>query len=127
MLEQLLAIKRRREGRLRQQLAAGNQRYERLQNSLAAINQERLALQEEWRQLSREGRGKLARERLHQIQRQLEEHFQHDRTLEGEIIQAEMDSAAWLAEKKRVQEKIVLNRIEQEKLRYMLEEGTNED
>lgn len=123
MLEELLALKRRREGRIRRQIAAGNQRYLRLKNSLQALTKERAELQNAWRQLGEEGRGKLARERLHSVQRQLEACFQRDKFLEAEITQTEAECEQWQLEKRRLQQQIHQNRIDQEKLLYVLDEG----
>ncbi|MCT4700526.1 hypothetical protein MUA02_01210 [Enterobacteriaceae bacterium H20N1] len=123
MLEELLALKRRREGRLRRQIAAGNQRYQRLINCRQALEQERAERQKAWRQLGEEGRGKLAKERLHNLQRQLEAYFQRDKALESEIMQTEAECQQWLQEKQRLQQLFQQNRIDQEKLRYVLDEG----
>ncbi|KML17780.1 hypothetical protein VL10_24075 [Leclercia adecarboxylata] len=123
MMEELLALKKRREGRLRRQIAAGNQRYKRLENSLKVLRQERSELQTAWLQLGKEGRGKLVRERLHDLQSQLEACFQRDKTLESDILQTEEECQEWLREKALLQEQMHQNRIDQEKLVYVLEEA----
>ncbi|MEA1063798.1 hypothetical protein QNH14_12600 [Apirhabdus apintestini] len=123
MLEQLLALKRRRESRQRQQLAAGNQRYERLQNSLHALMEERKQLHISWREVGLQSKGKLARERLHEVQRELESHFQRDRALDDEMVQIHQECEQWQREKAVLQQAIQRSRVEQEKLIYVLEEG----
>jgi hypothetical protein len=123
MLEQLLTLKKRREGRLRQQLAAGNQRYERLLHTKKTLISERNTLQESWLRLGQESRGKLARERLNAVQRELEEHFKRDKALDEEIADIEQECGRWLLEKDELNLSIKKIRIEQEKLEWVLNEG----
>lgn len=123
MLEQLLELKKRREGRLRQKLAAGNQRYEHLCHARMSLVRERKELQQAWLQLGQEGRGRLPRERLHLIKRELEGHFQRDKALEEETNDMDKECQHWLKEKIDIQQKIRRVRIEQEKLEWVLSEG----
>jgi len=123
MLNQLLAIKKRREGRLRQQIAVGNQRYEHLQHSLVSLDEERKTLQQAWLLLVQEGKGKLARDKLHVIQRELEARFQRDKALEEEIANVKAECEAWLVEKEKLQQRIQQSRIVQEKLTFIIDEG----
>ena len=122
MLKQLLTLKKRRERRLRQQMAAGNQRYEQLQHSLQSLNDERKSLQQDWYQLGQEGRGKLARDRLHVIQRELEKHFQNDRALEEEMNSIKAECEAWIQTKAELQQRLQQTRVDQEKLEWIINE-----
>ncbi|MGL5968937.1 MAG: hypothetical protein ACRCZ6_17590 [Kluyvera sp.] len=123
MLEQILELKKRREARLRQKLAAGNQRYERLRHTLSSLADERKILQESWARLGQNGCGRLARDRLHALKRELEEFFQRDKTLEEEIASLEGECARWRHERVDLQQQIQQMRIDQEKLEWVLNEG----
>ncbi|EOZ9391097.1 hypothetical protein ACQYE5_003061 [Enterobacter cancerogenus] len=123
MLEQLLELKKRREARLRQKLAAGNQRYERLRHNLNSLANERKSLQKSWAQLGQKGCGRLARERLHALKRELEEFFQRDKFLDEEIASLEGECAQWGQERIVLQQQIQQMRIDQEKLEWVLNEG----
>lgn len=123
MLEQLLELKKRREARLRQKLAAGNQRYERLRHTRHALVDERKILQESWALLGQTGRGRLARDRLHALKRELEEYFQRDKVLEEEVASLDRECEAWCDERIDLQKSIQQMRIDQEKLEWVLDEG----
>ncbi|HEY3591053.1 MAG TPA: hypothetical protein VGL07_13430 [Buttiauxella sp.] len=108
---------------MRQQLAAGNQRYQQLQHSQQLLVEERKELQLEWSRLGQEGRGKLARDRLYIIQRELEQYYQRDKALEEEISRVESECTTWLSAKADLHKRIQQNRIDQEKLMCLLNEG----
>lgn len=123
MLNQLLAIKKRREGRLRQQISLGNQSYEHLQHRLVSLDEERKTLQQAWLLLGQKGKGKLARDKLHMIQRELEEHFQRDKALKEECVNVKAECEVWLVEKEQLKQRIKQSRIDQEKLTIIIDES----
>lgn len=123
MLNQLLALKRRRETRIRQRIAQCAQQIQQIQQQQQQGIQQRIELQAAWHQANQQQQ-QVPEGKLYRIQQPLADFYERDQaiTQQQKALQQALEQVAaqQLAEKQRLQH----NRVEQEKLTYVLEESS---
>ncbi len=123
MLNQLLALKRRRETRIRQRITQCAQQIQQIQQQQQQCIQQRIELQAAWREANQQ-RPQVPEGKLYRVQQPLSDFYERDQaiTQQQKALQQALEQvvAQRLAEKQRLQR----NRVEQEKLTYVLEESS---
>lgn len=123
MLNQLLALKQRREVRIRQRIAQCDQQIQQLQQQQQQCIQQRNDLWERWR-LANQQQQQVPEGKLYHVQEHLSDFYQRDQaiTQQQKALQQELEQV----EAQRLEQKQGLqrNRVEQEKLTYVLEESS---
>jgi hypothetical protein len=123
MLNQLLALKRRRETRIRHRIAECAQQIQQIQQQQQQGIQQRIDLREAWRQANQQ-RSQVSEGKLYEVQQPLSDFYERDQaiTQQQKVLQQELDQVT--AQRLEQQNKLQRNRIEQEKLTYVLEESS---
>lgn len=121
MFAQLIEIKKRREGRLRQQLADETQQHQARLKKLEIMIAQRQQLQQEWRQTGREGQGNLSSQALSRLRQRLAGFHREDESLKAACGELETAIHAWPVSRRQLESQIRRATTEQEKLKYLAE------
>jgi len=121
MLNQLMAIKRRREQGARRRLAEAQKKLKELADKLAELKVRQAALRDAWRTSNQQAR-EVEQHQMQRVQKEINQFFQNDvqhqqQAEELEELQHEVDALIG-----RQREALQRARIEQEKLIYLLEQ-----
>lgn len=120
MLSQILGIKKRREGKIRSQLAILQRSLDENQRQQEVLAQEKVLLYHEWRHLSHERR-RVPEGELPQVQEVFDQFYQRDREIMRQQSELQKEFADLLERQEQQRHKLQRNRVEQEKLNYVME------
>ena len=121
MFSQLIEIKKRREGRLRQQLADETQQHLVRLKNLEIMIAQRQQLQQEWRKTGREGQGNLTSQALSRLRQRLAGFHREDETMKAACSELEAAIRTWPDSRRLLETQIRRATTEQEKLKYLAE------
>lgn len=119
--DQLISIKRNREQRLRSQLMEGEEHLKENQKKLEIMIAQREQLQQEWRQLGNDCPGKVSTNTLTKLKEELDLFYARDKELKACLHELESRINAWSVQKESLIVSIRQACIEQEKLKYIVE------
>jgi hypothetical protein len=123
MLNQLLALKQRREMRIRQRIAQCDQEIRQLQQQQQQSIQQQVELWEAWRQANAQQQ-QVPEGKLYRVQQHLSDFYQRDQGIKQQQKALQQALEQVTAERLQHKQGLQRNRVEQEKLTYVLEESS---
>ncbi|MEW9824321.1 MAG: hypothetical protein AB2992_03960 [Candidatus Symbiodolus clandestinus] len=121
-MEQLLAVKKRRESRIRQRISQSEQQIQQIQRQQQQSMQRRGILRTSWQQANRQ-QHPVPQGKLYRLQQQLSDFYQQDQEITQQQQTLQQQLADTIAVRQQQQHLLRRNRVEQEKLTYVLEES----